>query len=93
MPPGSATNLNATEDQWVTSFVSAYSLDFSNFQDGIFSAVPGMFQCAVRYTYTYTDDPVHHKWIKTRSGLHSTPQIFNWIAKAPIGTQRRRLVG
>jgi hypothetical protein len=91
MMPGSTASLTATEDEWTSGFVGLYSTAVGNMFDQAFSAQPGCFQCAVRYTYSYVNDPVHHKYVKTRTGVQGTPQVFNWIAKAPVGTQRRRV--
>src|SRR5215472_310986 len=91
MPPMAATSMDTTEDQWTAALIGQYSTAFTNLQDGVFSAVPGITQVAVRYNYSYTDDPVRHKYIKTRVSVHSTPTVLNWIPKQPIGTQRRRV--
>lgn len=90
MPPMGATSLTSNEDSWTTAAVAAYQTGYTNMHDAAFSAVPGIHQVAVRYNYTYTDDPIKHKWIKTRSSLNSTPQVINYLVKSAIGTQRRR---
>jgi hypothetical protein len=91
MPPGTSSNLTANEDEWIPAYVGQYSTAVANMFDAAFAAQPGCFQCAVRYTYSYTPDDTRHKFIKTRTGVEGTPQVFNWIAKAPLGTQRRRV--
>jgi len=91
MPPGDTASLTATEDEWLAGYVTQYSTGVGNMFDAAFAAQPGCFQCAARYIYEYTDDPVRHKYIKTRKDVKEVVQIFNWIAKAPLGTQRRRV--
>jgi len=91
MPPPNAATLTPTEDAWQGSYINSYSVAFANMMDDTFAAQTGMFQCAVRYNYTFVDDPVHHKYLRTRASLHSTPQVLNWIPKAPVATQRRRI--
>jgi hypothetical protein len=89
-PGGSMSQLASTEDQWLTGFVNEYTTAVENLHDGVFNAVPGITSCAVRYTYTLIDDAVHHKYHRVRTGVLDTPTVVNWIAKGPIGTQRRR---
>lgn len=92
MPPGSMTAMNTTEDSWQASYVNNYSTAMTNLQDQVFSQVPGIQQCAVRYLYSIVDDPIHHKYVHTRTGVKGTPTVVNWIAKTQLATQRRRLV-
>jgi hypothetical protein len=91
MPPGPTTQMDTNEDAWLSTFVATYSTAFGNMMDAAFAASPGCIQVAPRYNYTYIDDPVHHKWIKQRSSHKEDAQVFNWIAKAALATQRRRL--
>jgi hypothetical protein len=45
----------------------------------------------VRYTYTVTNDEVHKKYVRERSGLMGTFSVKGYVAKVPIASQRKRL--
>jgi len=44
-----------------------------------------------RWSYTVTDDPVHHKYIRTRTGYIRSDVVTGYQANQVIGSQRRRL--
>ena len=44
-----------------------------------------------RFSYTYTNDPVHHKYTKQRSGLLAVYVVSGYLAAQKVGNQRRRL--
>jgi hypothetical protein len=44
-----------------------------------------------RYTYTVTDDTVHKKYVRERTGLLRVFQVTDYQPQAPVGSQRRRL--
>lgn len=43
------------------------------------------------YTYTYTDDPSHHKYRKERTGLHQVSSVIGWSPRVLFGNQKGRL--
>lgn len=46
---------------------------------------------AVRYTYDYTADPAHHKYLRVRTGVQGTYVIASYTTHPRIASQRRRL--
>jgi hypothetical protein len=45
-----------------------------------------------RFTYAYTNDPAHHKYTKTRTGLNGAPLVVqDYLPQVNVGSQRRRL--
>jgi hypothetical protein len=47
--------------------------------------------CVPRYTYAYTNDPIHHKYVKTRTGLLQVLTVSGYVVRPTVGSQRRRL--
>jgi hypothetical protein len=59
------------------------------------SALPGTgsascIEVVPRYGYTYTDDPVHHKWLKHKSTYITSNPISSAVVHSKLATQRRR---
>lgn len=81
---------NPTGDSYTPTGIGDMSQGFSNLQDDVFAAIPGIFQAVPRYTYSYTPSLNGKKIIVERTGLKEVVQVLNWICQAEIGTQRRR---
>ena len=47
--------------------------------------------CVPRYTYTVTNDPLHNKYLRTRSGLIGVFTVQSYTCHPRLATQRRRL--
>lgn len=45
-----------------------------------------------RYTYTIQDDTVHHKYVRTRSGVLGVYPVNSYMALTQVASQRKRLV-
>jgi hypothetical protein len=91
LPALGATYQNATADAYTSGTLGSFDTAFANLQDGIFAAVPGIFQVVPRYHYTRVPNASGTKILVTRTSLNGTPpQVVNWLLQAEIGTQRRR---
>lgn len=94
--PWGANGDMANGYQWTLGFTQAASQGFANLVNQIVLSLPtingtSVAHCAVRYTYQYIDDPVHHKYRKQRNGLLGTFVIQTYVSQTNFGTQRRRL--
>lgn len=76
-----ATNYGTNFALWVTQIVSNMT---SLGHTGVQHVVP-------RYSYTYTDDPVHHKYKKTKAAYLESFVVQSYPCNPKIATQRRRL--
>jgi hypothetical protein len=95
-PPANAAN-QANEYQWTTSRVglmaTAQTALVGSVRAASYSFGAGTLNHVIpRYTYSYTDDPVHHKWIRTRTGLLSVDVVQAYFGQTKIGSQRKRMV-
>jgi hypothetical protein len=94
--PPSSTAFTTDGDNWVSGAGAAAASNFATMVNAIAAAAwtgsPGALQHVVpRYTYTYTDDPLHHKYLKIRSGLNGVFVVQSYSGEDPIRSQRRRL--
>jgi hypothetical protein len=86
------TNENTWDPTTLNSFVSAVVAFISAVVAGGYTGSPGALEHVIpRYTYTYTDDPAHHKWLKERTGLEGVHVVQSYFGVARVGSQRRRL--
>lgn len=95
LPAGNSVNL-ATTSTWAGSFVNTVQTSFQNFVTSVRASLPQNSGAQVShvvptYTYTYTQDPVKHKFIKTRTGVKAIYIVASYLGRALPGTQRRRL--
>jgi hypothetical protein len=95
LPPWPSAEL-LTNNQWSGTVVTETEENFVTMIEGIVSAMStaglnGVTHCAVRYTWTYTDDPTHHKYLKTR-GAPAVPYVVSsYTAQPRVCMQTRRL--
>jgi hypothetical protein len=94
--PGMSTNILTNEYQWDAASLSAFLTSSVAFISTIvgtsFSGGTTTLQHVIpRYTYTYTNDSVHHKYTKQRTGYDGTFVVGSYYADQAVGSQRRRL--
>lgn len=85
------------EYQWSPTRLTAIGNDVAAFVGTVaaatYSGGAGTLQHVIpRYTYTYTNDSVHHKYLKERTGLEGVHTVMSYFAVQRIGQMRRRLV-
>jgi hypothetical protein len=86
----------ATENTWQPANVATAATKVVAFVSAVISAAysgsPGALQHVIpRYLYSHTDDPVHHKYTKTRIGLEGVHVVNSYFGNGRVGSQRRRL--
>lgn len=86
----------ANEHQWQASQLGTFNAAIVSFISAIIAApytggVGGLEHVIPRYTYTYTNDPTHHKWLKERATLLNVYTVQSYFTVQQIGSQRRRL--
>jgi hypothetical protein len=96
LPPGSSTN-TTDGDTWQTSVVAVVQTAWDTFKAGVNSDLQAAGlatanQCCPRYSYSYTADPIKHKFVKARTGfIGAFPVTAPSVVQTQIATQRRRL--
>jgi hypothetical protein len=86
-----------TQDSWTQAFVTQSQQAWANLVSDVRTGIPAIggnqvSEVIPAYTYTLVDDPIHHKWHRTRTGLLNTFIVQSYEARQTFGTQRRRLV-
>lgn len=94
--PGAPAGNTLDGDNWTASTVTAFSNGWIAMVNAIVSQMaglgPGPLEHVVpKYTYTITQDPVKHKFIRQRTGLQGVFVVQQYTTLAPIRSQRRRL--
>jgi hypothetical protein len=94
--PGFATSLQQDARNWTTTSSGAgkagFDIAISNTTAAFVSHGSSASGLVIpRYTYTYTDDPVHHRYKKQRTGWSHNALVYSTVASQQIRTQRRRL--
>src|SRR5215471_17489300 len=90
-PPAAATNTNLADDGWTASFLTAFQPAVAGWFTDIESAVASTSHVCPLYTYTITDDPTHHRYVRTKSGLRDTAVVAQYVVSPVIRSQRRRM--
>lgn len=94
--PGFATSLQQDSRNWTSTASGAGKAGFdiavtatntALLAHGSTAAVPVI----PRYTYTYTDDPVAHRYSRKRTAWSHNALVYATVASQLIRTQRRRL--
>lgn len=85
-----------TENTWAAAKVTSVTNSIVSFVSAVIGAsytggVSGLQHVIPRYTYTYTDVPQHHKWVKERTGLEGVHVVQSYFGVPRIASQRRRL--
>src|SRR5262249_27964114 len=89
-PPGSGQE-TATVDQWSTSYVNSFNTAMSTSFAQIVGSVPGTVHVVPLFSYTYTDDPTHHTYRRTRNAFTGSYTVASYVTSATIRHQRRRM--
>jgi hypothetical protein len=85
-------NTYSTDGENLTATAQAnLETAWTNIQTAINTALPQCAQVIPRFSYTYTDDPTHHKYTKQKSGLVGVFPVLSTVVHPRIATQRRRL--
>lgn len=84
------------EYQWINANALQIQTGAAAFVSAIVSAAytggTGPLQHVIpRWTYTITDVPAKHKYLRTRSGYIRSDVVQGYLANQKIGSQRRRL--
>lgn len=92
--PASADSTD--RESWTSTAQTAWANGVVGVINDCVTALPGsgsgaVNHCVPRYTYAYTDDPTHHKYLKTKSGLVGVFTVQSYAVHPKIATQRRRL--
>lgn len=95
MPPP-PTNQLTTTNQWnntiLGEFVSGFAAMVSSIVGDMAGAgVPGLTHCVPTYTYTYVDDPTHHRYHHVKSGLSAVYTVQSYEGQPRVCHQDRRL--
>lgn len=94
--PGSAATDMQDESHWTAGMVS----NFNNAMTTWFTQIKGaaytfgtssLANVIVRYTYNVTNDTVHKKYVRTRTGVQGVYPVQTWATSTVVGSQRRRL--
>jgi hypothetical protein len=76
----------------LTVAVTAMRNFVSTIETGTYAGGAGILQLVVpRFTYTYVDDPTHHKYRKQRSTLLNVYPVLTQTMQTKYGQQRNRL--
>jgi hypothetical protein len=94
-PCGTQSQMSG-EAAWTTSFQNSLAANQATYVSTVRAAAYSFGTTTLnhvvpRYSYTYTSDPVKHKWTKERTALLDTPTVSSYVAVAKTGSQRRRL--
>jgi len=94
--PAIDSNNMVDEAHWnsvqVTGYVTAVTTFISTVVSASYTGGATLLQHVIpRYTYTITNDPVHHKYLRERTGLLSVDTVQSYVGNTIIGSQRRRL--
>jgi hypothetical protein len=93
-PIGSQAQL-ANENTWQTGPLGVYQTQIDNFFDDVlaagYTASPSLVQVIPRFSYTYVNDPVGHKYKKERTGLLAVSPVLSHFLVTRVGSQRKRL--
>jgi len=94
--PGPQGADQASPTNWTLATFDAMLTVWQNVISSIASAgssagVVGCTHCVVLYTYSITDDPVRHKYIRTRVAVKNVVTLGTAFGSTQIRTQRRRL--
>jgi hypothetical protein len=94
-PVGSMTHL-ADESHWDTTYAQSIATHYATVQSSIRTALiaAGMVNpthVVPRFTYSYTDDPTKHKYLKEKTGFVGAPVVNSYVGRLLVGSQRRRL--
>lgn len=84
------------EYQWTATFASSMATAMVNYVSNVRTAAwsfgtSSLNHVIPRYTYTYTDVPGKHKYLKTRNALLGVSVVNSYVGNQKIGSQRRRL--
>lgn len=95
--PLNVANNMSDESHWGPTPVSTIQTAVNNWFAAVETAAYTVSGAAlqnviVRYQYTYTNDTVHHKWLKEKQPPATVFPCSQHIVQAQVGTQRRRLV-
>jgi hypothetical protein len=93
--PGPSSNNCADGETVSTANQGVLNTAFAGIVGDVVTALPGSGagaanHCVPRYTYTITDDPVHHKYLRTKSGVIAVYTVQSYSAHGKLAVQRRR---
>lgn len=94
--PGLATSLQSNATQWTNTAANASLAGWTIAVNNTISAalshgVGACFQSIPYYSYSYTDDPAHHRYTRSRTGFKKLGIVLSTTVSQQIRTQRRRL--
>jgi hypothetical protein len=71
--------------------MAAFTSGFTTFKTLAESSIAGLHMTCVLYTYTVVNDPIHNKYIRTRSGVRLIADVSSFTVSPVIRSQRRRM--
>jgi hypothetical protein len=86
-PPMCAVNTNTADDGWIASAVTNFQTGVQAMMTSIMASVP----LTEHYTYSVTDDPLHHRYVRTKTGLRDIATVAQYVVSPVIRSQRRRM--
>ena len=94
-PLGDVNNLqneNSWQQSWISSLKPIIAQWRNTIQSAAYTQQPNLLTLVVpRYTYTVSNDAVHKKYVRERTGLLGVFPVGAPDPQVTIGTQRRRL--
>ena len=94
-PVGTVANLqneNSWQQSWISSLKPIIAQWRNTIQSAAYTQQPNLLAlCVPRYTYTISNDEVHKKYVRERTGLLNVYDVGTPDPQVIIGSQRRRL--
>lgn len=90
-PPMAGVHTNLNDDGWDSSGITAFTTGYQTFKTLAESSGPTCAQCCILYTYSVTNDPIHDKYIRQRTGIRFIPVVSSFTVNPVIRSQRRRM--